>query len=366
MRDGPALVDVHQLGQGQTGNETWARNIVQVLEADGEAPLHYAVTQGQQLQAAPERCHVVSGRSATRLALEVPALLRRLGSSAVLTQYTLPVTTTPGVVVIHDLSFEHPEARTWIPARSLLRYRVTIGASARRASVVLAPTEYTRQELLARYRLKPDRVLVAPLALDHELTWTTAPRPRARSYSSVLCVGTVLPRKNLPVVADAVAALRSHGDDVRLRLVGPLRDPGKPDVERMRAVLGSALEVVGEVGVEQLRQEYAEADVLAFPSRFEGFGFPLLEAMAAGTPVVCSDATCLPEVAGGAALLVDPLDPAAWAETLARVLADASLRESLRAAGLARAADFTWEQTGAVVRRALSLASGRDQETRHR
>lgn len=355
-----ALVDVHQIGMGETGNETWARNVLRVLE-DGDGPgVDYAVSPAglPQVPVAADRLHLVSGSSVRRLLWDVPQLLGRLRSQVVLTQYTLPATRTPGVVVIHDLSFERPEARAWIPARTLLRYKATIGGSARRARIVIAPTEHTRTALVEHYRLDPSRVLLAPLALDPGLAAAAAHHAGGSSYRRVLCVGTVLPRKNLPVVARAVRALRAAGEDVRLRLVGPLRPAGAADLGAMRALLGDALEVVGPVPLDQLAVEYAEADVLAYPSLYEGFGLPLLEAMAAGTPVVSSNATCLPEVAGVAALLVDPLDELAWVQALSSVLTSAELAHDLQERGRARAREFTWERTGAVVRQALELASG--------
>jgi glycosyltransferase involved in cell wall biosynthesis len=360
-----ALLDVHQIGLGETGNETWARSVLGILEGhQGEQQgggYHYAVSPAGAAavgQLVPtDRVHVVSGRSSRRLAFELPALLRRVKPAVVLAQYTLPLTRTPGVVVVHDISFERPEARVWVPTATLWRYRATIGASVRRASVVVVPTEYTRDDVVERYHLDPARVLLAPLAPDLELAVLPRTAP-PRDYRTVLCVGTVLPRKNLLVVAKAVAALRARGEDVRLRVVGPVRPAGEADVEAMRALLGTALEVTGPVPGERLAIEYQQADMLAFPSLFEGFGLPLLEAMAAGVPVVSSDATCLPEVAGQAALLVPPSDERAWADALGAVLAEPALAQRLARDGSARAATYTWERTAAVVRQALDLAAG--------
>ncbi len=352
-----AFVDVHQIGQGETGNETWARNLVEVLEADAMEPLDFGVTGPGLVDVDPARVHLLPGSSAARLLVDLPRALRRLRSSAVLTQYTLPVSRTPGVVVIHDVSFLAPEAGQWLSPATRLRYAATIGASARRARVVVAPTSYTRDRLVEHYRLDPAKVLVAPLAVDRRLgrLINQAERPDASRQRVVLCVGTLLPRKNLPIVARSVGRLGAGGRDVRLRLVGPVRSGGQADLALMRQVLGDALEVVGVVSQEQLVQEYLRADVLAFPSRYEGFGLPVLEAMAAGTPVVCSSATCLPEVVGDAAVLVDPLDELAWVAGLGAVLEDP---QQLGAQGRARAAAFTWEATGAVVRDALDRAVG--------
>lgn len=351
------LVDVHHIGLGETGNETWARNIVRTLESDGQDPVDYVITSAgvAEVGVPPERLHLVGHSSARRLAAEVPAYLRRLDASVVLTQYTLPITRTPGVVVVHDVSFVLPGSREWIPAKTLLRLRMTIGVSIRRARFVIVPTEYTRAQLLEHYRVPPERVLLAPLALDPALARKLGERPPSRSRPIVLCVGTVLPRKNLPVVAQAVRQLRAAGNDVRLRLVGPVRPPGERHLAQMRSLLGEALEVVGAVSEEQLAREYAAASVLAYPSLHEGFGLPLLEGMAAGVPVVSSNATCLPEVAGGAALLVAPKDVIGWATAIEEAL---NRPEARQAAGRERVRLFTWERTGAVVRHALNHAAG--------
>lgn len=352
-----ALLDAHQVGMGETGNETWARNVVRVLESDGGQPVHYAVTSrgAEELRLAPERTYLVGGSSARRLLVELPRHLRRLRSSAVVAQYTLPPTRVPGVVVVHDVSFVTAEAQQWIPPRALLRYRATIGSSIRRARAIVVPTEHTRSRLVAHYRVAPERVLLAPLALDPQLA-AQLDRPRhPRDQQVILCVGTVLPRKNLPVVAAAVHRLRASGSDVRLRLVGPLRAAGHADLVRMTDLLGPALDVVGAVSEQQLAEEYAGADVLAYPSLHEGFGLPLLEGMAAGLPVVSSNATCLPEVAGDGALLVEPHDVAAWAAALESALTSP---EDLVARGRRRVGEFSWDSTTAAVREAIRLAAG--------
>ncbi len=355
---GQPLVDAHQVAGRGTGNETWARNVVRVLEADGGAALHYAVTiaGAAELGLTSDRVHLVGKGSVQRLMVDLPRHLRRLESSAVVAQYTLPLTTrVPGVVVVHDVSFVTPEARAWIPPRSLLRYRVTIGTSVRVARRVLVPTEHTRDMLLRHYRVPEEKVLLAPLALDSDLS-ARLDRPRTpREFRTVLCVGTLLPRKNLPVVARAVARLRSSDGDVRLRLVGPVLKAGAADLALMKQLLGGALEVVGAVSDQALAVEYSSADVLAYPSVHEGFGLPLLEGMAAGLPVVASTATCLPEVAGDAALLVDPHDDLAWAAALREALARP---EGLVVRGRARVSQFSWERTGVAVRQAIEEAIG--------
>jgi glycosyltransferase involved in cell wall biosynthesis len=361
----PALIDAHHLGQGQTGNETWARNVVAEL-ARRPSRTHVAVTAAGRATLpdtwTPDRVHEVSMSSSRRLAYDLPRLTRRLRPDALLVQYSLPPFASrhvPGVVMVHDLSFERPEASAWIAPRTLARYRTTIRSSVRRARIVLVPTEWTRLDVLRTYGLAPDRVAVAGNAVDAELAQQLAAIPRAKAgeESVVLAVGTVLPRKNLLVLARAIRVLRSQGEPVRLRVVGPIPMAGQATARQLREVLGDALDLVGPVPVARLAQEYRSADLLAFPSLFEGFGIPVVEAMAAGLPVVSSTATCLPEVGGNAARYADPDDVEAWAATLGELLGAPEERARLAAAGLVRAGSFSWRDTADAVETALLRAA---------
>ena len=357
------LVDAHHLGQGQTGNETWARNVLAGL-ADGSDEVHVAVTASGRSHLPddfpPTRRHLVSSRGLRRLAVDLPRVVRAVRPGALLVQYTLPpLCPVPGVVVVHDLSFERPEAAQWIPRASLTRYRTTIRASAVRARRVLVPSEFTRADLIERYGIAADRVIVAGNAVDPALieALRTTPRPPAGDRLVVLAVGTVLPRKNLEVLAGAVCDLRRTGLPVVLRLVGPVPEAGRAALARMVAVLGPALEVVGVVDTAGLAAAYRSAQVLAFPSLFEGFGIPLVEAMAAGTPVLSSDATCLPEIGGDAVLYAPPGSVQAWREQLRLVLTDRATADRLVLAGTARAQAFSWSASAAAARLALHEAA---------
>jgi glycosyltransferase involved in cell wall biosynthesis len=366
----PTLIDAHHLGQGQTGNETWARNVVAEL-AGRPSGAHIAVTAASRAVLGSEwtvdRVHQVSSSSTVRLARDLPRLTRRLRPDALLVQYTLPpfaLSRVPGVVMVHDLSFERPEAAEWIPAASLVRYRATIRRSVRRARIVLVPTEWTRRDVVETYGIFEDRVLVAGNAVDTSLGryLESGTRPTGAvmgaAPATVLAVGTVLPRKNLSVVARAVQALRSDGMAVRLRVVGPVPAAGQTTARELRSALGDGLDLVGPVTAARLAEEYLAADVLAFPSLFEGFGIPLVEAMAAGLPVVSSTSSCLPEVGGDAVSYADPTDADAWGSALSRVLEDGAERARLAAAGLARAETFSWSHTADVVEQALAAAAG--------
>jgi glycosyltransferase involved in cell wall biosynthesis len=363
-----ALLDVHHLGLRQTGNESWALNAVAALEGDGAEPPHYAVTRlgHLPLSVTPDRRHDVSVSSARRLAFDMPRLLHALRPDVVLAQYTLPPGRTPGVVVIHDLSFEDEHAREWIPLPTLLRYRATIRSSARRAGCVVVATEWTRQDLLRRYDLPAGRVLVCPIsvaqALEQSLVLAAGRRaeePPDADAPVVLCVGTVLPRKNLVVVASAVSLLRSRGLPVTLRIVGKTPSAGQADAAAIVALLGSSVNFAGHVDEATLVEEYRRANVLCFPSRYEGFGVPLLEAMTAEVPVVSSDATCLPEVGADAAIFVPPDDPAGWADAIERVVSDESLRRDMIQRGQVRRSAYRLTDVSRVIREAIGIAARR-------
>lgn len=356
----PVLLDAHHLGLGATGNETWSRCVLAALEEDGGDPWDYAVPEaGRQLlpQIDPRRVHTVSSSSARRLLVDVPRLVRKFAPTAVVAQYTLPAVRVPGVVVVHDLSFESPQARQWLSWKSVLRYRATVRWSVRRAGAVVVPSQWTRDDLLRHYDVDGDRVLVAPCAVDPDLV-AALERPASAigTQRVVLAVGTVLPRKNLEVVARAVARMRASGDAVTLRLVGPVPQAGVATLGSLRTLLPEGLEVWGAVTAERVAEAYTSSSVMAFPSWYEGFGIPVLEAMVAGLPVVASNATCLPEVVGDAGLLVDPRDEAGWKQALADAMG--SRAADLAEAGPRRARTFSWTTTASVVRRAVETAQG--------
>jgi glycosyltransferase involved in cell wall biosynthesis len=231
----------------------------------------------------------------------------------------------PLVVTVLDLSvFRHPEAfprwtRTAVPRLVPLVLRA--------ATRILAISEFTKSELVEVLDLPPDKVAAVPLAVETDVFRADGP---AAEGDYVLAVGTLEPRKNLSRLVEATRRL-----GVELRVVGAT---GWGRVE----VGGVGVRWLGRVGDDDLARLYRGAAVVAYPSLYEGFGFPVLEAMACGAPVVTSRGGATEEVAGGAAVLVDPLDPAAIAAGIEEAL---SRREELRVSGLARASAFSWAET---------------------
>jgi glycosyltransferase involved in cell wall biosynthesis len=357
------LIDAHHLGMRQTGNETWTRNMLHGLLGranEGELAVAVSPAGAKELTAiGPMANYVISARSSRRLLVDLPRAIRRSRAAAVLYQYTVPLSRTPAVLAIHDLSFEDPRSSDWLPTLSRTRMRISVSQSARRARMVLVLSEWGRQDLMQRYAIAGDRVLVAGAAVDPELGRLLSQQPRRelRGRFRVLAVGNVVPRKNLSVVATAVGRLVDAGVDAELRIVGQVPASGTTTAGEMQRLLGDRVTMTGYVSMEQLAREYAEADVLAFPSLYEGFGIPVVEAMTAGVPVVASTATCLPEIVGDAGLLAEPDDVDAWTAHLGALVGDSSQRASLIGRGVTRAKAFSWDLSADIALRALRRAA---------
>jgi glycosyltransferase involved in cell wall biosynthesis len=359
------MLDLHDLGLQQTGNEVWARSLATALFAhDGAGSYDVAVTRSATdavLARLPaRRVDRVSTLSLRRLALDLPRALRWRASSAVLVQYTAPLTRVPAVVAIHDLSFEDPMAGEWLGGAQRWRYRATIRASVQRAAHVLALSESTRADLVRYYGIDPARVTVATAAVDPVFAARLAnsARPERAGPLTVLVVGNLVPRKNVAVVAQAVRLLRQRGRDARLRVAGRVPPAGRRTAAEITALLGEHVEITGFIDDASLAGAYLAADVLAFPSWYEGFGIPLVEAMTAGTPVVASDRTSLPEVVGQAGILVPPTDVGAWADALADAAEPARAAE-LVSRGRDQARSFSWSRSAATVSTVLADVGGR-------
>ena len=264
--------------------------------------------------------------------------------------FVLPPTrrSTRTLLTVHDLSFLHcPEA--FVPA--LRRYlEQVVPRSIARADVVLADSAHTRSDIVSLLGVPPARVQVLYGGVPPRFRPEAEPEERERLRTRyglgerlyVLSVGTLQPRKNYVRLIRAFTSLKV-GSELQLLIAG-----GQGwlyhDILAEAEKHGDHVHVLGFVDEADLPALYRNAVLFAFPSLYEGFGFPVLEAMACGVPVVCSNASSLPEVAGDAALLVDPLDTGGLIEAMARALEDANLRREMVARGLAQAARFTWEQ----------------------
>jgi alpha-1,3-rhamnosyl/mannosyltransferase len=266
----------------------------------------------------------------------------------------------PWVMTVHDLlPLSHPQLFTRANAS---HFRYLVARRARRAHRILVGSVHVRDEVVATLGVQIERISVTPWGVDARF------RPRGDGQDELrarlgippgpflLAVGTLEPRKNLRTLLRAFAEVRRRGSPCSLVVVGGAGWRAA-DIE---ADLGRAsTEVVrtGYVGDDDLVVLYSACACFVFPSLHEGFGFPILEAMACGAPVVCSDRSSLPEVAGQAALLVDPLDAGAIADAIEAVLRDPERAARMRAAGLAHSASFSWQRCAELTVEAYRAAT---------
>jgi len=272
------------------------------------------------------------------------------------------------VLTVHDLAFRlDPESapagtRAWLEA---------LPRALERAARVLVPSECTRLDLLREFAVDPARVRVTPLGVDRDRYRPAAPDSVAEARARfgiegpyLLFVGALEPRKNLPLLVRAFASVAPAHPGAKLVIVGsgvPWNPEGGEQLARALGEVPSSTagRVIrtGYVGPEDKVALLTGAEAFVFPSTYEGFGLPVLEAMACGTPVLTSRTSALPEVAGEAALRVDPADAGAVATAMQDLLTDGALREALRARGFERAAGFDWDVTAELTARAVEEAA---------
>jgi glycosyltransferase involved in cell wall biosynthesis len=268
-----------------------------------------------------------------------------------------PVCPAPVVLSLHDIAYErYPQ---FFPHDLLRHLRAIVPPAIRRAAVVLTLSEFSKRDIVRRYCLPAEKVVVAGCAADpifrpmqDEAHLAAVRAHYGTGAPFILCVGNLEPRKNLGTLIAAYLRLR-RVDIIRHKLVLVGRKAWLyDDIFATARASGYADELVftGYVPDEDLVALYNAADLFVYPSIFEGFGLPPLEAMACGTPVITSNTSALPETVGDAALMVDPLDGEALARAIAAVLGDAGLREQLSTRGRQRAGAFSWEATARIIR----------------
>ncbi len=340
---------------------------------DADPDMAYTVFVGQGNPPAHPALHVQrswwpTGRAPARILWEqfaAPFALARLRPALLHGMaFALPLLWSgPAIVTIHDLSFlRHPE-RLAAGRRAYLALITRL--SARQARRVIAVSQSGKDEIRQLLGIPADRIDVVyngvsdafqPPPPDALRTFRDHHHPPERY---ILTLGTLEPRKNLETLLRAYARLPQRGA-VKLVLAGGrgwMYDSVLALIEALK--LTDDVILPGYLASDLLPMWYNAADVFAYPSLYEGFGMPLLEAMACGVPVIASDASALPEVVGSAGILIPPTDVAAWAEALAELLDSPAQRAAMAAQGLARAALFTWKQsarqTAAAYRRTLGL-----------
>jgi alpha-1,3-rhamnosyl/mannosyltransferase len=255
------------------------------------------------------------------------------------------------VLTIHDVSYaRHPE---WFPYRRDAVRRAFYRRCALCADAVITDSAFSAAEIQAAYGIDAARIAVVPLGVAVRSIGPTASdrtvMPARVRPPFLLHVGDLHERRNLSTVILALGEARRASpaaSALSLVLVGVDRGMGEAlRNQAAQAGIDGAVVTLGFVPEPELWAMYRNAAALVYPSRYEGFGLPLLEAMSCGTPVIASRAASMPEVVGDAGILVNPLDTSAWAAAIVRVVTDTPFGESLARAGLIRAASFSWERT---------------------
>ena len=365
-------IDIHTIGQRQTGNETYMRNLVEHLSAMESPETELFLYHTLQAKALPANAWRANLRKVwphspfVRIPFSFPLLLQRDQIDLAHFQYvTPPFCPCPTVVTIHDISYEffpeyfHPLARA--------RMKMLIPGSARRATRVLTGSEFSKREIVDTYRIPEEKISVTHYGVAESFKVISDQAELDRVLQRfgirqpfILGVGNLQPRKNLQRLLRAYAALRADkAIDFDLVLVGQMAWKAESILEDIdRLGLAGSVSVTGYVSNEELVCLYNRAQIFVYPSLYEGFGLPIIEAMACGTPVITSDVSSLPEVGGDAAIFVNPQDHKAIADAIKRLADDSALREQLREKGLRRASEFTWrriaEQTATIYRQCLN------------
>ena len=363
----PAL-DAHVVGRRKTGNETYIVNLASALARRSDVrPLAYLDAGVAWPQPDGPETRELSWRSSfLRIPVELPFRARRDHCDLLHVQYVPPpVARLPIVTMIHDVSFE--DIPGLFPRRTELRLKLTVRLAARRSQAVVTVSEFTRGRIAHHYHMDPDLIVVTPNGVGGQ--WRPMPdddsrarlAPLALPPSFVLSVGNLHPRKNIPRLVRAVAAARRAGmGDLHLVHAGQnWWRRGEIDRVIEEQAASKWVHFLGYVDESSLVALYSRADVVAYPSLYEGFGLPVLEALACGAVVVASNTSAIPEVAGEAAILVDPLDEAALADAIANAVTDVRLRTSLREAAMLQTKRFTWERCAELTVGAYRTALGR-------
>ncbi len=368
------LLDAHMVGERETGNETYIANLARALRArPDDIELRIAVAHPEAAEAAigppDEHCRFVRVADSPwrRLAWDLPRLAAREQADLLHVTYTGPLSAPcPVVVTIHDVAYRI-EPR-WFSPRDRFVLAAGIGLTARRAARIITVSEHAKAEIVRELGLRADRIDVTLEAAAPHYRRLEAGERAAFDLTAwgirnpfVLAVGNLQPRKNLQRLVEAFARVIQRHPTLphQLVFVGKAQWRESELFQTIeRKGLRDRLVFTGYVPDHALVSMFNIADVFAYPSLYEGFGLPVLEAMACGAPVLTSNVSSMPEVAGEAAILINPSEVDSIAEGLEYLLRDESVRARLRQMGLLHSSQFTWHkcanQTLAAYRKALT------------
>ncbi len=350
-------VDAHAIGRRLTGNEVYVRSLLNGFAGlDRESEFITYLSMDDAEAWVPSRYPVcrIAGNPFIRLGCDFAFKLRRHRPELLHVQYTAPIgCPVPIVVSVHDVSFlEHPD---YFPVHRALQLRLTVQRTIRKAARILTGSEFSREAIARAYHLDPDRIAVVPNAAAdcfHQVRRAAAGRQVLERFEIaapfILSVGDLQPRKNHVGLIEAFARLIRANPHLPHHLVlagkktwfaGRVHDAAK------HSGVTDRIRFLGFVSDDDLLQLYNACELFCFPSFYEGFGLPVLEAMACGAAVVCSNTSAIPEVADGAALVFNPYHPDEIARTMLDLIVHTELRTRMRRLGLQRATQFSWQKT---------------------
>lgn len=357
-------VDAHAIGCHLTGNEVYIRNLLcQFARLNAEDEIVAYIAKDGAERDLPQRIRTrrVSANPFKRLGMDLPLRLRVDRPDLLHVQYTGPLAANrPLVVSVHDVSYlEYPRYFTRFRSTQL---RITVRRTLQNAAAVLTPSEFSRAAILKHYAIHPGKVIVVPNAvspifrpIERHIAISSVERKFHIRAPFVLMVGDLQPRKNHLGLLRAFETVMRALPQLAHRLVFVGKETWYSK-ELHRAVASSAIrdrvDFTGFIEDDDLVHFYNACDLFVFPSFYEGFGLPILEAMACGRAVACSSITAMPEVADGAGILFDPHSREEMARAIGDVLRDPELRQRMERLGSQRAAHFSWEQS---ARRTLDV-----------
>jgi glycosyltransferase involved in cell wall biosynthesis len=355
-------LDAHMLGEQETGNETYVAGLAPALACLPDVECLAAIKPGAKVPQdwGSNPLSVAALRPSgdwLRLMYALPRLCRTWRADILHVTYNGPFfSPCPVVVTVHDVIFKRYPA--FFSARDRLLFATLLRLTLRRAAAIITDSESSRRDIVTFYPFTRDKIHVVPLAVNPafrvEIPADQSQAARARYHIDspfILAVGNLQPRKNLQRLTAAFRRLLADGfSSHRLVLVG--NDAFRSSEFRAEAqdlLQSGQLALTGYVPEEDLPVLYREADIFVYPSLSEGFGLPILEAMACGTPVVTSNTSSMPEVAGQAALLVDPLDVDQIKQAIHTILTRTDLASALVERGSEWIKHFTWHETARRV-----------------
>ena len=350
-------VDAHAIGRHLTGNEVYIRSLLNgfaTLDRESEFIAYLSMDEAEAW--VPSRFPVrrIAGNPFVRLGCDFALKLRRDRPDLLHVQYTAPLgCPVPVVVSVHDVSFlEHPD---YFPFSRAMQLRLTVQRTIRQAARILTGSEFSRDSIARAYHLDPDRISVVPNAAADSFhpvrRETTQAQMRERfgiGAPFILSVGDLQPRKNHVGLIEAFGRLiRSHSElPHHLVMAGKETWFGRRVSEAAKqSGVADRIRFLGFVSDDDLLHLYNACELFCFPSFYEGFGLPVLEAMACGAAVACSNTSAVPEVADGAALLFNPYNVDEITRAMLDLILHAELRARMCRLGLQRATQFSWQKT---------------------